>query len=397
MSMTTSNTHQTRSTRVPVSQVVIGNEVLDVKVLGMKMQRSSNQHDAVVLAMSSPTLTDTEGLVNEPINFIYGRSASIDAWYGYVTGVAEVQRDDVNLSFSLTLIGATLPMQLGTSRFWASTSITSVVRDLLYTNLLGHSGSSHPYLWKALAQTSETDWQMSVKLAQRLGFALFSWNGVVIFEDPMVLYNSNGPYVRLAPETDMDAMDRQMIEFTPAEAAERTYTGRGGKIAYLTQDGKVGWARQKGYERHKFMTGLPVRSQEEAEIYVAAMDKRSDVWLQTATARVQGDAMLRPGINVDVMTAAGWRQKKFDGKWLVSAVQHSMDPKDFQSSLTLARPRATVPVPDVPYRTPWDIEGRAKPFMYMYGEGADRQWASSWADTRLRSILNPGDERMYLS
>ena len=386
--LTTSPVNTSRSGRVPVSQVLLDNQVLDVRALEMVMQRAPNQHDAVTLSLASGTLTDTEGIVNKLISFVYGISPRTETWHGYVVKVTEEQRDDVNINFTLNLLGVTLPMQLGAPRFWSNKSVTSVVRDLVNANMLGSYGSSHPHQWKALAQTQDSDWQVATKLAARIGYGLWVWGGVVACEDPLVLYNSNGIVVRLVPQSDLEPADRYLLDFTPVQDAERTYSGRGVKLAYLTNNGKVAWAKQPNYESHRFSSTLPIRSQKEAEVHIAAVAKKADGWLQAATARINGDASLLPGFNVEIVTATQTREKRFDGKWLVVSVQHKMDNQSFQTELGLARPDATIPSQVMPYRSFWETSSHGKPTMFIFNEGKDdRRWASSWADSRARSIL----------
>lgn len=369
--------------RTPVSRVMVNGIQVDVKATGMAMVRNHDQHDAVALSLSSSTLPNTDGLKDQPISFIYGLSPRTEFFFGYIVEVSEEQANNANLTFTLQIVGTTLAMQQGRPRFWPNKTIPSLVSDLVNANLLGAYVTGPVQTWNGLAQTEESDWQIAVELAGRIGFVLFNWNGVVICAEPMTLYNSQGPYTQLISQTNVDSGQWQLLEFTPSDTSEQTYTGMGIKFAYLASNQQVAWAEEPNKTNFHFVSSLPVRSQEEAETYLNALTKGLTNWHKQSSARIKGDALIYPGVCVEIVTSDATRDKSFDGKWLVLGVQHKMDNQSFQTQLSLSRPDSNTITQISPYKPFWDLAGKGKPTMWLNGT----RWMSSWSDNRLRSVV----------
>jgi Phage tail baseplate hub (GPD) len=378
------NVSQQAGGRTPVARILLNNQVLDVRAREMQMERGFDKHDAVTLALSSESLENTDDIENQPISFVFGLPPNTEFWYGYVVKVTD-EPTSALLNFTLQLIGTTLFMQQGKPRFWANKTIPAVVGDLANSNLLGYHTNGHGHVWKALAQTDESDWQIASALSRRIGYSVFNHLGVVRCEDPAAVYATNGPSLQLVTESNLDQEDRQLLEFQPTRDTEQSYTGMGLKFAYLTSDAKVQWAEQPNYRVYHFASEIPVRSQQEAETLIAALGRGLGRWLQQGQARIDGDASIYPGLCAEIVTTnTGVADRKYNGKWLVTAVNHKMDNQSFQSMLSLARPDSTIPAQVTPYRHFWDADARGKPTMWLQEDG---RWMSSWSDSRVRSVM----------
>ena len=128
---------------------------LDVLAQSATFSSSEGQHDQATITVSSPTLTTTDGLTDQPVSFRWGVPPRLETFNGYVMDVKEetAQGSGVSLSFTMSLLGATKAMFDGKPHFWTNKAIPSAVRDLVAQNQLGYTGHAHTYLWPALAQT----------------------------------------------------------------------------------------------------------------------------------------------------------------------------------------------------------------------------------------------------
>jgi phage protein D len=392
MSMTdVSTTPSYRSTRgrVPVFRPMLNGAEFEVTVKEMVVQLGDHAHDAVIMSCTSSTLTDTEGMLDSAISFYYGQAPRTELFCGYVVGVTLGKAGQGNLTFTLTLLGATQPMQKGSTRFWLKRTVPSVVEVLAAYNGLGFTAHVHTHLWDSIAQTEESDWQEAVKLTKRLGWSLFNRQGVLLCHDPNELMRSQGAYTRLVSsdqsENTIANEDRRLIEFTPSEKSDEVPQSMGAQIAFFTDNGDVQVTKEIGnFKEYKFITEAVIRNATEAAIYTEAAKSRMMEWKQRADARMWGDADIYPGMCVDVVTAnRAYLRAKYDGRWVVQAVQHKMDTSQYQTNLRLVRPGSDTQITNQPYKSFWQALSRPYPTLSLQ----DGKWVSSWSDPRLRGVL----------
>ena len=375
-----------RSTRgrTPVWHPRLRGEDFDVDVNEMTMTLTEGQHHAATLTCVSETLENTDDFVDAPISFYWGVAPRTEPFYGYVTDVSEEQQSHGSLSFKLSLLGATKVMFEATPRFWTNKTATSAARDLCAFNRLGFGGHDAPFVWSSLAQTEESDWTMLRKLARRCGYALFVRYGVVLFYDPLRLYQESGSYTSLISGLDdLGSTDRNMINFEAHTSADVLQGNLGTRIGYFTTSDTVQVTKQIGeYRGYLFETDLTVRNQSEADEYMKSLDRSMQTWSENGIARIWGDADIFPGMVVDVQTSRTGRYGKTDGRWLVRSVGHQADRQQFQTILFLTRDKKHIATDDTVYRPFWDDEAtgsRPKPKVTL----AEEEWISSWRATAL--------------
>ena len=171
---------EARSTRgrAPVSTLMRYGEEMDATVTEMVVLYAEGQHDQAVLSCISSTLENTDGFIDSTFSFYFGAAPRASLFQGYITGVTDEQEAQGQLSFKLTVLGATKVMFEGKPRFWANKSVPDAIRELASANQLGFYGHTHNFVWRALAQTEESDWKMVNRLAERIGWVVYSRFGV---------------------------------------------------------------------------------------------------------------------------------------------------------------------------------------------------------------------------
>ena len=366
--------------RVPIFRPMLKGEDLDLIFTEASFGFTEANHDLVTIAATSPTLTDTEGMVNAPISFFFGAAPRTELFNGYIMAVEEKKAGSGSLTLNLLIMGTTKVMQVGSPRFWPQMTIPGAVQRLAYLNGLGFDGHEQDYRWPVLSQTSETDWFKVSSLAERLGWRIYSRYGVVMCYDPLKVFREHGVLETLVSGEysgdSVDAPERSLLEFEPSEDSEDKLPTTGVQMGYF-QGGAVQIQRQAGdYDNYRMITDVPLRNSVESALYASSNDHAPSKWEQQAKARLLGDASLYPGMNVEVVTTnTKYNRDRYNGRWFIRAVQHKMDRQSFQTQVNLARPDSKTPVSTDVYQTFWARAGRPKPTLSL----VDDKWISSWS------------------
>jgi hypothetical protein len=379
-----------RSTRgrVPMFRPLLDGEEFDVTFQEAAMQMGEGAHDTVLAQCTSSSLTNVDGILNSTISFYWGQAPRTELFCGYVVGVGITKSGEGSLSFGLIILGVTKVLQAGKPRFWTHKSVPSAITALAYSNNLGVHTHPHDYLWGSMAQTSQSDWQMLDIQVGRLGWSVYNRYGVIQAYDALQLFQESGSYCTLQSSQDQDfdpTAERRLIEFSPSEDSDETPDSMGTKVAYFTDRNDIQVTKQLGdHTKYKFVTDWVLRNADEATLYANAPTSKPGTWDQRATARIWGDSDIYPGMCVDVITSNNtYLRNKYDGRWLVTDVQHKMDRQSFQTQLNLARPASDTRVSQDSYRSFWSIANKPRPGLSLQ----DGQWVSSWTDPRVQSVL----------
>lgn len=380
-----------RSTRgrVPLFSPRLKGEDLDVTTTEWTLTCTEGQHDSGKLSCISTTLEDTEGILDSPISFYYGSPPRTEYFQGYVVDVTDEQTAKGQLSFTMEVLGSSKVMFAGKPRYWVGKTATSAAADLVFNNGLGLGGHTSDFLWKTLAQTTQSDWEMIRELSIRLGWCLFVRYGVVLLYDPIRLYKESGPYTRLvANQDDLASTDRTLIEFTSRKLSDVLQSNLGSKYGYFTTGDEVQIATEPGEYKGYLFDGTLARDQTEADHFTKAKGTRVDSWGETGMARIWGDADIFPGMCVDVVTTSTrYVAATGDGRWMVRSVGHQADTSSYQTILLLTRPGTAPTYRQEAYRPFWEADHdptKARPTLTL---GEDNYWTSSWADRRMRGLL----------
>lgn len=385
--LTGSQTYRATRGRVPVFRPQMNGEDFPVTVQEAGFILSEGSHDAASLKCTSTELTTTDGLLDSTIAFYYGQAPRTELFTGYITSIEESKVGQGNISFTIDILGATQPMQVGRPRLWARITAPSAVQNLAYANGLGFYGSDDSFLWPSIGQSSESDWTMANNITGRLGWSLFSRYGVIMPLNPLDLHANQGAYATLMSSQDQEfdpTAARRLIEFSPKEVSESVPLSYGSQIAYFTDTNEVQVTQEIGtFKAYKFVTGFYVGGVEEANVYANAPKSKISEWKQFAQARIWGDCDIYPGMCVDVITTnTRFVRQKFDGRWLVRGVTHQMDTKQFQTMLVLARPSNTVQVTQDPYQSFWQRAGKSRPTLSIQ----NKVWMSSWTNPQAVAV-----------
>jgi hypothetical protein len=363
----------------------------------VEVENKENQHEAALIT-TQLTKAQISKFAGKRIQFTYGKKTSPATFYGYiltVTPSSEYQQDTV---VDLLCIGPTWPLQGGSPKF--ETNLTA--QDMFVKIIKGVKGSNasnsyyegyslgvqvdrnaSDFVWPALAQTNESDWEFLICLAERVGYCIYVYNGVIRLVKPIRVLTRTRPVTSSFIKGD-DVLDptRALLEWNATTQSLEIRDNIQPSFGFFDEDNKGAFSKlPTPNSPFRFVADTPSKSRAMAEQYEnASWINRIDYWNNQATARVNGNAALVPGTTVPIQVSgvAGTASKNdSDGIWLVRGVHHILTHNSFQTELDLARDTNTLPT-NLIARNFWEPKvnsGSPK----MSWDYEHERWVSSWS------------------
>lgn len=386
---------------IPIRALYISGSLFPMVVREATLSRGVNVHDAGTMSVMimgdltfdgnlripvdslDPTggtrVIDVQSLTGQPIFFTYGITPQVESFFGYILSVTPDQKFKQGLNYVIQVVASTLVMQQVVRRFYTNITSADFISQCCSRVQLGFDGRQfNGYHWPSIGVTDQTDWTMSVAMAMLNGSALFSWAGVVRMVNPLEMFKQY-PYTKLTSSDDLLETDRKLMDFKPTEQAAGQLAVAPRRFYFFDDRGTVVNYKQPsdlGNPRYNPYSDRPVRSRQEAEVLAAASASDMGRWLHSATARIKGDSSIYPGLTVEVFSGAKDATVRFNGRWLVRDVQHSMTREAYNTELTLVRPGNTVPaISKASFEHFWRASEKPRPGLAL----RNGQWTSSWA------------------
>lgn len=390
---------------IPIRALFINSELFPVVVREVTVARSAGAHDAIsmsvlvqgeltfegnlrvpvddVTSVSRTRDVSPQSLPGQPVNFTYGVAPNVEQFYGYIVSITPDQQFKQGLNYVITMVGSTLVLQQVNRRFYTNVSIPQLVKRCVDRAHLGFDVAVPDaivgYQWPSLGVTTETDWSLINGLATWAGCLIFNWGGVVRLADAAELFRMY-PFTTLVSSDDVLESDRKLMDFKPTEQTVEQVSKAPQEYYFFDGAGTVVSHKQSTTTTgvpHTPYSQSPVKNRQEAELLASASAKSMARWLQNASARIKGDASIYPGVTVEVNTGTRSSTAKYNGRWLVVAVKHSMKRDAFATELTLTRPGASIPsLAKSSFEHFWRSSPKARPALSLRGG----KWMSSWAE-----------------
>jgi len=325
--------------QILIADVKIDGELLNLtrsELKQVRMSSSENKHEAAVIT-TQLTKSQINTYIGKLVTFQYGPRFFGGTFYGYVITINPNQDYQKDTIVDITCFGSTWPMQSGEPRFFPLRTAASVFEETVARHLLDSQSYDTRYVWPALAQTSESDWEFIQTLATRHGYALYTHNGIVRMLNPKRVLIENGVYQRYIRSDDVLDKTMQLLDFNPTTKSIRIRDNIKPSFGYFDGD-NVSLTQPLTASPYRLSTDTPVRDRGMAVEYSEAWERRVDFWNQEATARINGSAHIIPGVNISVQISGNSSgRNEHDGVWFVREVQHSFTNNSFQTALKLAR------------------------------------------------------------
>ena len=391
---------------IPIRTLYISGSALSVVVREATIKRSHGRHDSADLSVlidgeltfdGNARITlqsgDTnagaqsaavESLVGQPVSFVYGVSPQVETFYGYVTEVVPAQQFKQGLNYTIRMTGSTFSCQRIYQAFYVNLTDTEIAKQAADRSSHGfYTNANLTYRWPSVGVTQYTDWELLNALSSRNGCLLFNWGGVIRMEESRALFKQY-PFTTLVSSDDLLESSRKLMDFTPVAKGVNQVNTRPMEFFFFDRNGQV--VSHKSDPNRPVSTPYssePIFSREEAELSAQSLSNTVSRWLHTATARVRGDASIYPGVTVDVNTGTRSSTAKFNGRWLVLQVSHSMQRDAFATELTLARPGDLIPaLTKSNFDHFWRSTERPRPTVTL----RNSRWVSSWASPNTEAV-----------
>jgi hypothetical protein len=368
--------------QILITDVEIKGELLNLtssELKQVRMSNAENKHESVVIT-TQLTKAQIDRYVGAPITFHYGPRFSGSTFYGYVITINPNQDYQQDTIVDITCFGSTWPMQSGQPRFFLNSKASDVVANIVNSHSLGCQVEDDPYRWPALAQTDESDWEFIQTLAMRHGFAIYIYNGVVRMLNPKRVLNQSEVRQRYIRSDDVLDPSRQLLDFNATTQSLRIRDNVKPSFGYF--DGVVPRLSQPlTVSPYRMSNDTPVKDKGMSDAYSEAWERRIDFWNQQATARINGNANIIPGVNISVQLSNNPSgRNEHDGVWFVRGVEHSFTNNSFQTSLDLARDTIGISPRNTDYRGTLSSTTQGSPKMQSVTRGnpPKKYWASSW-------------------
>lgn len=357
-----------------VNTILANGEPLQIETL--KEVTIDSQDYAHEQAIISVTLTTPQvnSLQDSTIKFTYGPRLALSTFYGYISEIAPSRNYQENMMYDLTCTGATRPLQeYGKPRFYTKKTITAIVADLITQRHLGVQVEQSDFQFASLAQTSQSDWEFILAVAKLAGFSVYNYQGVVRIVNPMRILNESGPSIRLIKGDEVLDKSRVLLDFQPIAYSTKKPKHTQPAFGYFNNGNPQ--VTHVPDENYNFHSDTPILDKSMADFFVKAWDSNSDYWVQKATARIQGNTSIHPGVMVSVqISGSSVIQHDYDGLWLVQGTRHSITAGSFQTSLVMARDnKKRLANTDT---KPWTQTAQGHPQMSQ--KSVEDDWQSSW-------------------
>ena len=372
-----------------LSGVLIDGRLQDFFVMWASGSFKENEHASMSLYVDTSTRATDYGIMpGQRIEFTFGSRGNSQKFQGYVTAITPHQRlngDKVIDEQEIQCMGPSMVLKGNKPRFFTEVTCTQAIARIVAESSLGFSDEFRrdETTWRTLAQTSETDWEMIVNLAERIGAHVVVTSGVVRLVDyneimarvlPTRVYTKQqqipASIVEMVPPAGM------LLDFTPTNQSTMDPFYDSSSLAYMVggQAVEVPKLNQSGrFSLSNFSTKMPARTVQEAQtlqdgFYIPP-------WVQEAEIRVMGDATVAPATTVDIVSRGD--NPDFDGIWYVKEVSHRIATMVFVTTMQIGRVAQRAPnwKADYPF---WMGDQRGVPSLFPSGTG---QWLSTWRQT----------------
>jgi hypothetical protein len=362
---------------LPVSRLTIDGKAVDNAVfVELTVSKKVNQHDSAEISILWAT-TAAPDIERKTISFTYGERNRAATFYGYVYSTEKAQEFQKQTITRVSCLGATWVMRSVGPRLFANRTAQSMCEELVRPHGLGvRVPATATYVYPRFAQVDHTDWEALCEVAHLSGLYAAPQNGVVRLVDPVAELSVRSPWRQYNKSTTLlDPADIGLLDFSPANSVTTNRAHLQPAFSYFGSDGSL-----KTYVPTcdpvdvTQVPGRYVPDPKAAEQMIATMTQWNSL-NQSAEARVRGDGTVNPGDTVSVRTGpSSTVVDDYDGMWFVSAVEHRIDSKSFQTNLKLARDKYRELDGSKPHRRFWAGDPNMLPQLSL----VDGKWASNW-------------------
>lgn len=368
--------------RIMVDGVAINASPAEVK--SIKVSLSINKHDQAVIT-TKLTRGQAQEFLDKIIMFTYGPLVKRTTFYGYVSVVNPSRKYQEDMIYDIICLGVTQPMQTGVSRFWSNTTAPAIAGQIVSEHNLGFISDGHGFEWPTMAQTYESDWEMTVSLAALCGFVVCVNNGVIRFIDAAKVIQTAAPIAHLVKGDQVLDTGRELLDFVPSEESPALRKNVKPSFGFFSPTGEPVTTAEDEDSTYRYNTSAVVLSQDMADVFLRSWERNTSYWVEKASARIKGNTQIATGDVVNIsLSRSSVVYNDYDGLWLVSEVNHTLTYNSFQTDLKLVRDKYNKPV-NTTYKDFYSNVTYGRPRLLIDDSMGDKKWKSSWGTPIIRT------------
>src|SRR5262245_42530403 len=148
------------------------------------VEERCGQHDLITLKVTSfPTL---ESWIGQPVLLDIHEGSNSRRIAGYYDTHGTSTGRSFDTVTAVFVLGASSVMRSGTERTWRDKRPFEIARDIVQPYAFCLEMDALDFTIPLFAQSTESDWQMLVRLAQEVGMSLIGTNCVIRIVDPQM-------------------------------------------------------------------------------------------------------------------------------------------------------------------------------------------------------------------
>lgn len=387
--------------KIPISGINIGGDDYVFVVRECSITRSINEHDSVTMSATlagnvlfnnqiavpinvlNPTgetrTISIEQLSEQPIRFVMGVDPDVSFFAGYVTGVNPTNRFKQGIDFEIEMSGASIVLQQSNRYFDSDSKLFDIIKRRTESVELTLFCDNHPYTFPTMGQTEESDWEFILALSSLVGYSVFTWGPVIRVCDPYKIL-ATAPKKRLVFSDNVLDNEKSLMDLYIEESSPNLWRTQELEAYYFDTGGVVTPLPQTKDPNKKYNPISNIFADADGYRYaVESVGKQIDRWRYKATARIKGDTSIYPGMMVQLDTGAQTGTTAYNGNWLVTDVEHSMNRTAFDTNLTLTRPAVRPNQTGSTFQHFWSDFNSAQPRIILRTGGAlGKHWVTQF-------------------
>lgn len=161
-----------------------------ITVLAAALRQEEFKHDILKVKIKNQ-LTGTNRIeAGDPVKFEWTMQGITTTWIGYVYLVDPSTKPSRNIN-TIVCIGNSYHMKNSRQSVYTNCTANVVASRVAKYYGLKTNISSHPLVFKQIAQSGQSDWQLLSRLARQCGFGFRVDNNKLVFRNREELYNQN--------------------------------------------------------------------------------------------------------------------------------------------------------------------------------------------------------------
>lgn len=380
MTLYTDNPALGANQAILVNRITVDGQTINAspaEIYSVSVSSHDLKHDQAVIT-TKLTKTQAKEFLDKTVSFSYGPVTNRGSFFGYVSVVSPSRSYQQDLTYDITCLGVTKPLQTGEPRFFRNRTGPEIAAEIVGAHRLGFYSDFHGFRWPSVGQTGESDWNLVCEVAVLCGFSVFVDQGVVRLVNSDHALRTQAPVVHLLKGDQVLDRGRELLDFNPVDKSTTLRPNIVPSYGYFNPSGDPAVTTNSESET-RLVTDVPILSKGMADTLVTAFQKSSQKWNQTASARIIGNPSIKPGMTVSIqLGGSSVVANDYDGVWLVKGVEHSLTHNSFQTNLSLGRDTKHRPT-NTAFQQFYSNVSQGKPKVLLDSSNPDsKRWKSSW-------------------